>query len=277
MSTKLKAQSEEMVLTPAGKLPISRVHRIPQGGRVAHVGNEIHLIDANNNIIFRTVVPGISDSNSKSRNAEETGSTTYAYWTHDGSPPIDTFLTTWTVPSDPTTDNGQTVFLFNSIKPASDPAIIKPVLQWGKSAAGGGSYWGVASWYFIGKDKLGFVSDLTEVSVGDTLEGIIKLISYNGTKFNYKSSFAGIGSSLITVTGVRELVYATETLEAYAITQSSDYPAGSTPFTGINLFLTDSSFPSLSWSIVDDIDNGLTTTVEVDGSQDGELTIHYPN
>lgn len=281
MSTNLKnltaatpAQFEEMVTTPAGKIPISRFHRIPKGGRLAHVGNEIHLIDANNNVVFKAVV---SVSVSKSRNVEESGWTTYAHWTHDGSPPIDTFRTTWTVPPSPTTDSGQTIFLFNAIEPSGYPAIIQPVLQWGESGAGGGSYWSIASWYLVGEEKLGFASDLTEVSVGDSLEALIKLTSYSGTTFNYKSSFAGISDSLLTVTGVRELVRVTETLEAYAITQSSDYPTGSTSFTDINLFLTDSSFPSLSWTVVDDVDDGLSTTVEVDGSQDGELTIHYPD
>ena len=53
------APPEEMVLTPVGMRPISNVHRIPEGGRLAHVGNEVHLIDANGNVIHK-VVPGDS-------------------------------------------------------------------------------------------------------------------------------------------------------------------------------------------------------------------------
>jgi len=260
----------ETVITPAGKRPISQVHHLPKGGRVAHDGNEVHLIDANGNIILK-VVPG----ESKPRDPEESGWITYAYWTHDGSPPIQAFQSTFTVPPDPITDNGQTIFLFIDIEPAGGHAILQPVLQWGPSAAGGGSYWSVASWYLVGHE-LAVFSSLTEVSVGDSLESLISLTGFSDSSFNYKSSFAGISDSSLGVTGSPELVYATETLEAYGVTQSSDYPSGSTSFTNINLYLTDSTFPSLSWSVVDDVDDGLTTTVEVDGSQDGEVTVHYP-
>jgi hypothetical protein len=53
------APPEEMVLTPIGMRPISKVHRVPEGGRLAHVGNELHLIDANDNVIHKAV-PGDS-------------------------------------------------------------------------------------------------------------------------------------------------------------------------------------------------------------------------
>jgi len=256
------------VLTPAGKRPISKVHHLPKGGRLAHEDNEVHLIDANGNVTLK-FVPGESTP----RDPEESGWVTYAYWTHDTSPPIQSFVSTWIVPPDPTTDNGQTFFLFNDIEPAGGNAILQPVLQWGPSAAGGGPYWSVASWYLIGQDAV--FTSLTNVSVGDLLEGTINLTSMSGSSFDYISSFDGISDSLIKVTGSPELVYATETLEAYSVTQSSDYPTGSTSFTNINLSLTDSTFPSLSWSVVNDVDNGLTTTVNVDGSQDGEVTVYY--
>jgi len=273
MSNSLKtAQSEEFVLTPGGKRPLSKVHRIPEGGRLAHVGNEIHVIDANNNVILKADF-GDSDSDDPDNSAWKA----YAYWNYDSSPPMQNFLTKWTVPPDPTTDSGQTIFLFNSIEPSGYPAILQPVLQWGESGAGGGSYWSIATWYLIGSNKLAFASPLTEVSIGDSLEGVIRLTGYSDTSFDYKAGFTGINNSLLTITGVRELVYVTETLEAYSITQSSDYPSGSTSFTDINVTLTDSTFPSLSWSTSSDADEGLSITVDVDGSQDGEVTAHYPS
>lgn len=271
MSNPLKsAQTEEMVSTPGGNRPVSKVHRIPEGGRLAHVGNEIHVIDANNNVVLKANL-GDSDSDDPDNSAWKA----YTYWTYDSSPPIQNFLTTWTVPPTPTTDNGQTIFLFNSIEPSGYPAILQPVLQWGNSGAGGGSYWSIATWYLIGSNKLAFATSLTEVSTGDSLEGAIRLTSYSDSSFDYKAGFDGISNSLLTITGVRELVYVTETLEAYSITQSSDYPSGSTSFSNINVTLTDSTFPSLSWSSV--AADGLSVTVDVDGSQDGEITIQYPS
>ena len=42
----------------------------------------------------------------------------------------------------------RTIFLFNGIQ--NSTSIYQPVLQWGPSAAGGGNFWTVASWYVDG-------------------------------------------------------------------------------------------------------------------------------
>lgn len=42
--------------------------------------------------------------------------------------------------------------------------IYQPVLQWGESAAGGGNYWGVASWYVDGQGGLALHSNLVRVN-----------------------------------------------------------------------------------------------------------------
>lgn len=264
------ALAEETVLTPFGRRPISKVHRIPVGGRLAHVGKEIHLIDANDDVIHRAH-PG----DSIPRVPQASGWITYASWYYNKtSPPIKDFITTWTVPPNPATNHGQTLFLFNSIEPASFNAIIQPVLQWGPSYAGGGPHWSVASWYLVGSST--YVTSLTNVSVGASLEGVIDLTSYSGTSFNYRSYFAYIGNSLLTVTNAAELQWATETLESYGVTQNSDYPKGSTPFDSIYLWLNDNTYPSLSWSTVNDVTDGLSTTVEKNGPYNGEVTVHYP-
>jgi len=74
-----------MALAPCGMLPISKVHRIPQGGRRPHVGNAIRLIDVSDKVIHNATL-------------------------RDSVP----------APPDPTNDDGQTIFyLFKSIEPAS--------------------------------------------------------------------------------------------------------------------------------------------------------------
>jgi len=264
------APHEERVLTPCGMRPISKVHRIPPGGRLAHVGREVHIIDAESNVIHKTV-PG----DSVARLPEARGWITDASWYYNKSlPPIQDFITTWTVPPNPATHNNQTIFLFNSIEPASFNAIVQPVLQWGPSYVGGGAYWSIASWYLVGSTT--YVTSLTKVNVGDSLTGVIDLTSYSGTSFNYRCYFAYFGNSLLQVTGASELLWATETLESYGVTQSSDYPAGTTLFHSIYLWLKDNTYPSLSWSIVNDLTDGLSTTVNVNGPYDGKVTIHYP-
>ena len=78
------------------------------------------------------------------------------------------------------------------------------------------------------------------------------------------------------MTGADQLVWATETLEAYKITAASDYPSGSTVFFGISLTLSDGSNPPPSWSAVSDPDDGLSITVDTDGSG-ARVTIKYPS
>ena len=178
------------------------------------------------------------------------------------------------MPAVPAADHGQTVFLFNSIEPASGNAILQPVLQYGGSAAGGGAYWAVASWYLVG-DQTYYTTPI-QVSVGDSLNGVITLTSASGSSYNYVSSFSNIAGTTLTATGAAELVWATETLEAYGVTSPSDYPTGSTIFSAINLS-TSSGTPSVTWNPVSDSEDGLITTINIQGATDAELTINYPS
>jgi hypothetical protein len=75
------------------------------------------------------------------------------------------------VPPAPTNKSSQTIFFFPSFEPAAGTSIIQPVLQWGPSAAGGGKYWAIASWYVGPKRTVH--GPLKRVSVGDQLGGTI--------------------------------------------------------------------------------------------------------
>ena len=72
------------------------------------------------------------------------------------------------VPNNPSV-NGGTIFLFNGIAPVGEEWILQPVLQYGPSAAGGGNYWAIASW-FVGTGGA-WHSPLETVKAGDTLYG----------------------------------------------------------------------------------------------------------
>ncbi len=86
--------------------------------------------------------------------------------------------TTFKVPQAPTTDDGQTLFFFPSFKPAGtvpgDGRIIQPVLQWGPSSAGGGSFWAAASWELDLGTNTVLNTSLIRVSSGDTISGVIQ-------------------------------------------------------------------------------------------------------
>ncbi|KAF8305911.1 hypothetical protein DL93DRAFT_2089123 [Clavulina sp. PMI_390] len=115
-----------MVVTPVGLRSASEVHEVPAGGSIKHVGNETHLINAAGKVIH--IAQNTAPAPTSKR--FETGWTAYTSWYNtESNGPINNFVTSWTVPPAPQTNNGQTVFLFNSIEPAAFNAILQPVLQ----------------------------------------------------------------------------------------------------------------------------------------------------
>lgn len=233
-------------------------------------GDEVHLVDgAGKTIHVAQHVPSPAIS---AVSPEASGRVAYAYWSNPNSgTPINYFNSTWTVPPAPTTNEQQTIFLFNSLVPAGSGEIIQPVLQWGPSAAGGGPYWTVASWYIIGSQV--YHTSLVKVSVGQVLNGLITL---TGGSYNYVSQFEQISGTSLSATSPNQLVWASETLEVYNVGKASDFPAGATKFSNINLRTT-SGTPAVTWSTVSDPADGLTTTVNIGGATNAAITIKYPS
>lgn len=261
------AASEKLVQTPHGLRPASSGHAIPEGGSIKISGDKVHLLDASNKVLH--VAKRTNTTAQTKTRREQSGWIADANWYNTGSP-ITSFTTQWAVPPAPATNNGQLLYYFNSIEPAAFDAILQPVLQWGVSPAGGGQYWSVANWWL---DSTGYYfSPLVTVSEGQVLEGVITLTSSNGSSFDYVSSFTGISS--LPVTGAAELVWATETLESYGVTERSDYPAPATTFYNINLF-TSTGTPSVSWSTSDDTADSINAVVTADGATNAEIIITY--
>jgi hypothetical protein len=267
----LAAPTVETVLVPGGYRAATNLHEIPAGGSLAHVGSDVHILAADGTIT-KTVTPAATTVKA-AVSPLETGWVTYASWLNEGTSAISSFTTNWVVPAVPTTNHDQTIFLFNSIEPNSGDAILQPVLQFGPSAAGGGSFWAVATWYLVGDST--FFTTPVKTSAGATLDGIITLTSSSGSKYNYVSSFTNIAGTSLTVTGAAELTWATETLEAYGLEAKTDYPAGSTVFSGINLVLASGAVPSVSWEAVDDSADGLSTSINTQGATNAKITITY--
>lgn len=92
--------------------------------------------------------------------------------------------------------------------------------------------------------------------------------------YTYFSYFAGITGS-ITVIGSKQLVWATETLESYGVTATSDYPAGATVMHGINLSTDSGLTPPTVWSVVNDAADGLSTIVNRQGPTNAQVTFYY--
>jgi hypothetical protein len=174
---------------------------------------------------------------------------TYGSWSNGTGTAVSRFATTWVVPAEPATRSGQTVFLFNGIQ--NSTAIYQPVLQWGSSAAGGGDYWSVASWYVDGPGGFAFHSNLTRVSPGDVLTGVMTLTGSTPAGFSYDCAFDGLPDSGLPAVDIEELTWCVETLECYGVTQCSDYPdVTKTSMAGIDL-VAGTVRPALTWSVTD--------------------------
>lgn len=207
----------------------------------------------------------------------------YSGWTNGSANPISYFKTQWAVPPAPASDNDQTVFLFNGIQSfGADVFILQPVLQWGSSFAGGGSYWSITNWY-VGSDGTALFGPLIQVNSGDVLEGIMTLTGQTGANFNYLSSFTGHPTADLVVNNVAELTWANETLECYDVAAFTDYPdTALTAFHDIEIRLRTSTTPfteaqaTINWQVNNDVtDNGQQCLILSNDSPGGDVYLYY--
>ncbi|KAF8313641.1 hypothetical protein DL93DRAFT_2167755 [Clavulina sp. PMI_390] len=267
----------QTVLTPYGERPVANVRAVPTGGEVRLAGDQIHLLSSVGEILHVATNDGSrvrehSTPTSDAVKPLQTGWVGYAYWTNTGSSPVSLFNTTWSVPPVPAKYDGQTLFIFPAMEPASGNSILQPVLQYGPSAAGGGAYYAVSSWYVVGSQT--YYTTPVKVSVGATLSSTISLTSYSGSSYNYATSFTNISGTSLSATGSAQLVWLAESLEVYGVTSASDIPTGSTVFYPINVRTT-AGTPNVTWSAVGSTQDGVGVTINKQGATNAEITITY--
>ena len=285
-ATALPLNVDELVLTPGGYRHKSLVHAVEVGHRLdmtasgnirtMHpLGHEVR----DYGFVHTRPGPGPLMPNNVQRHpaavpALGSGWIVYASWTNNTGHPVTRFATTWVVPPAPATDHGQTIFLFNGIQ--NSTMIYQPVLQWGPSAAGGGSYWSVASWYADGQSGVSFHSSLVRVNAGDVLVGVMTLTGQANGKFNYNCEFTGIGNASLPITNVEELTWNIQTLEAYSCQAATDYPnANFTALAAIDL-TTSAGHPAITWAPNNAItDVGQSTRVVSNANPGGEVDLYY--
>jgi hypothetical protein len=200
-----------------------------------------------------------------------------ANWFNGTGVPLSYFATSWVVPPPPVTSSGQTIFIFNGIQ--NDVGhILQPVLQWGSSGAGGGDYWGVASWYAENGPSLH--TGLIRVDPGTVLRGVMAAIplrpSPGGSSFSYSCQFFGIEGTFVPVHAIPELTFAVETLEVVHVTRCSDYPdAVCTQMTDIEIKL-EADQAVFAWNAADLVtDCGQRAVVVSSASPGGEVDFFY--
>jgi hypothetical protein len=304
VSTRTAKITEELALTPGGFRNKSLVHVIEpghvldemtgvfqkksfDGEVVAEYGEVVRKKKARplmpDNVVLpaRKIIPALGQ-----------GWIVYAGWYETTVGHITLFKTTWKVPPAPLTQSGQTIFLFNGIENSN--RIYQPVLQWGTSAAGGGNYWTVASWYVNGSTGPVLHTIPVSVNVGDVLTGVMVLTgiskkpgSSDEILCSYNCYFQGISNTSLPVENIEELYWANETLEAYHIQKCSDYPATlKTSMKNIEL-VVDAHVrglppillhPILNWQPHDRItDCGQHCVVVSNANPGGQVDLYYRN
>jgi hypothetical protein len=283
--------AEEHVLTPGGLRPKSLVHTVEPGHTVDVAEGRLRVMHPSGEVVadlgalpLRVAGRPLMPRNVVAPPAPEevvpafgSGWITYASWTNSTGTPVSRFATTWVVPPAPSTDSGQTIFLFNGIQNSTN--IYQPVLQWGPSAAGGGSFWSVASWYVDGAGGAAFNTNLVRVNEGDVLTGVMTLTGQSAAGFSYDCVFQGIANTSLPVQNIQELTWLIETLECYGITQCSDYPATSKTAMASIAIQTANTSPAVTWTVNNAVtDCGQHTLIfseETGGS--GEVDLWYAN
>jgi len=295
-------QKGEMVITPGGWRPKSKVHFVDPGHHISGEGDRLKIIhtetgktikdlgelkvaeEEGGKLVLR-VKPAEKTIGASSSAPITNGWIVNSEWTNRTGSPISYFKTRWIVPPQPATDNNQIVYLFNGIQQTSGgPFILQPVLQWG-AEDGGENYWSIANWYVGGQGGTALHGPHVNVSPGEVVEGIMTLTGQTGTKFNYRSSFTGYSTADLTVTNIDELHWANETLECYNFRKFSDYPnTALTAFSDIEIRLRTSATAftevqaMINWQADDRVtDNGQHCFIVSNDSPGGKVDLYYRN
>jgi len=278
--------ADDLVLTPGGLRPKSQVHLIESGtvidgteGRLRKLGPSGEMLADFGVLQRRTLGVPLHPGNVVHPEPEATpafgsGWITFASWMNATGRSVSSFSTTWVVPDPPATQSGQVIFLFSGIQ--NETMIYQPVLQWGTSAAGGGNYWAVASWYADGPSGQALHSSLVPVNPADSLVGVITQTGRAGSRFSYNCAFTGIVNSTLSITNVDQLTWFVETLECYGITKASDYPeVAVTEMKDISI-AAGSAHPAMAWSVNNAVtDCGQHTLIQSNSSTAGIVELNY--
>ena len=127
-------EDDELVLTPGGLRPKSKVHFVRPGHHISEEKGRLKIMDSETGEIIKDLgeINRVTEKKAanfisrvklaeKKKGTMAPGPITDGWiinseWTNNTGNPISYFKTRWIVPPEPATDNGQTVFLFNGIQ-----------------------------------------------------------------------------------------------------------------------------------------------------------------
>lgn len=281
------------VLTPFGPALKSNVHFVSKGNHINNKHYSTQIVQTSTGKVIEEFENQISSENTGSKGSSienETSNSqlgfpdgwlTYGFGSTDSptKTPISLFRTKWYVPSEPIKESDQLIYIFCGLETIDDygiSRIVQPVLQWGKSPAGGGKYWTICNWY-VSSDYNFFYDSLINVSPRTLLEGKIQLMSISDNQFNYFSSFTGFSTGL-TINSLPELKSPCIVLETYNLKECEELPIDEKIRMFNILVKTDTLNRNLAWSVYNNnsVQNSCSqyTKILSENSTNGELDIH---
>jgi len=248
--------TQDFVITPFGHVSKDCMREIENGA---------HIID--NDGEFVTVVSPSGKStqysrcnikprrtfSSSNKRMDAEGWQVYASYNNENNATFDGMYGYWNVPDAPAYwpfpagPDQHVIYLFTALQsdnwvpfePTPPPGfdIIQPVLQYGFSDPnGGGSYWGLASWYLTLSGDT-FWSPLIIVNPGDTIYGNMTRIK--GDTWYISTVLERNGNTTaLTVTNPRltSQPWAYVVLEVYAVYECDEFPTESVKFDRVTLY-----------------------------------------
>lgn len=185
----------------------------------------------------------------------------YTQFNNANNVSFDSFLGYFNVPQRPAKSgfDTTTVFLFTGLQnddwvPLHGPPfsgvprnfdIIQPVLQWGPSAAGGGDYWSLASWYVTTDDGAIF-SQPKRLEAGDVIFGNMTQTGTNTWFIGSEVTAKQIVSNIhVTKPRLASQAWAFVTLEVYGLHDCEEFPPSSSPCVFDKMSLTTKGMPTV--------------------------------
>jgi hypothetical protein len=290
--------NEKLVFTPGGPRPRRQVHlteaaseyRIAPGG--LRPRTSIRLVESGERFAFGPKAERELRGSESPGPPGDANWITCGYWSDATGAAVTSLVSTWVVPPEPTTKASQLIYLFNGIEPAGGSLILQPVLQWGDSGADEdgqqrtGQFWTIASWLVGGADNSATHTPHIRVSPGETLVGVMKLLSRSSAGCIYSCEFQTRAGTTLITPAIPDLIWCYETLEAYEeegthtppydLDEASEYPsAASIAFDKIDI-VTDVSNPTGAWAVSDTVTQyGERTAIVRGTSTDGEVSIYF--
>jgi hypothetical protein len=161
---------------------------------------------------------------------------------------LDSFVSTYTIPGNPTTVTNQVLFYFIGMQDNNNPAalnIIQPVLTWGNGLNG----WNAASWCCCPSNITVQSKSIPNLQAGWQLVGTIKRQDADTWMIDTKVVNNGQNTTLYAQVGGYNYNWADVTLEVYNVVNCNQFAVGPMTFSGLTLKDQQQQTLTPSWTI----------------------------